>query len=89
MTLVRFRRSSQITLPAEVKDKLKLKEGDYLEVEVVEGGALLKPVSSRVGTNWQEFAERVKPTSEQAEKPLDQQEAEIAEEVEAFRHRHG
>ena len=35
----------QVTLPAELRQKLQVKEGDYLEAEVVENGMLLKPVA--------------------------------------------
>ena len=45
MALVSVLRGGQVTLPAEVRQKLKLARGDYLEVEVVEHGLLLKPVS--------------------------------------------
>jgi AbrB family looped-hinge helix DNA binding protein len=34
-----------VTLPAELRQKLQVKEGDYLEAEVVENGMLLKPVA--------------------------------------------
>ena len=45
MALVRVRRAAQLTLPAEVRQALKVEEGDYLEAEIVEGGVLLKPVA--------------------------------------------
>jgi AbrB family looped-hinge helix DNA binding protein len=45
MTLVRLLRGGQVTLPAKVRQKLKLAHGDSLEAEVVENGVLLKPVS--------------------------------------------
>ena len=45
MTLVRLRERAQITLPQEVRDALRVKQGDYLEAEVVEGGVLLRPVA--------------------------------------------
>lgn len=46
MTLVRLRRAAQLTLPQEIRDAAKLKEGDYLEAEMTASGAiLLKPVS--------------------------------------------
>jgi AbrB family looped-hinge helix DNA binding protein len=45
MALVRLLRGGQVTLPADVRQKLKLAQGDYLEAEVVENGVLLKPVS--------------------------------------------
>jgi AbrB family looped-hinge helix DNA binding protein len=45
MALVRLLRGGQVTLPAEVRQRLKLAQGDYLEAEVVEDGVSLKPVS--------------------------------------------
>ena len=45
MTLVKLRRAAQITLPLEIRQAAHLKEGDYLQAEVVEGGILLRPVS--------------------------------------------
>jgi AbrB family looped-hinge helix DNA binding protein len=46
MTLVRLRRAAQITLPEELREAAKLKEGDYLEAELTDHGAiLLKPVT--------------------------------------------
>lgn len=45
MSLVKVRRAAQITLPAEVREKLNVKEGDYLEAEVREGVLMLKPVA--------------------------------------------
>jgi AbrB family looped-hinge helix DNA binding protein len=35
---------AQLTLPAEVRRALNVKEGDYLEAQVVKEGVLLKPV---------------------------------------------
>jgi AbrB family looped-hinge helix DNA binding protein len=43
MALVRVRERAQITLPQEVRDALKVKQGDYLEAEIVAGGVLLRP----------------------------------------------
>ncbi len=45
MALMRVRRMAQLTLPAEVRRALKVKEGDYLEAKVVKDGVLLKPVA--------------------------------------------
>jgi AbrB family looped-hinge helix DNA binding protein len=45
MALVRLLRGGQVTLPAELRQKLQVKEGDYLQAEVVENGMLLKPVA--------------------------------------------
>lgn len=45
MTLIKLRRAAQITLPREIRQAARLKEGDYLEAEVTEAGILLRPVS--------------------------------------------
>lgn len=89
MTLVRVRRDGQVTLPAKLRQKLKLARGDYLEAEVVEDGVLLRPVSDveRERALEQMFAAkaRVRPTPEQARKSPEEQEREIFEEVKAMR----
>ena len=46
MTRVRLLRDGQVTLPAEVRRKLRLAAGDYLEAELVESGVLLKLVTA-------------------------------------------
>jgi AbrB family looped-hinge helix DNA binding protein len=89
MTLVRVLRRGQITLPAAVRQKLKLAQGDYLQAEVVDNGVLLRPVSDveRRQALKRMFAAkaRVRPTPEQARKSPEQQEREIFEEVRAMR----
>lgn len=45
MSLLKVRRFSQITLPSKIRRKFHLVEGDYLEIEEVKQGILLKPVS--------------------------------------------
>lgn len=45
MALVKVIRNGQITLPAEARRALRLKEGDYLEAEVIDGEVRLKPVA--------------------------------------------
>jgi AbrB family looped-hinge helix DNA binding protein len=44
MALVKLLRGGQVTLPAETRRMLRLKEGDYLDAEIVEGSLRLKPV---------------------------------------------
>jgi AbrB family looped-hinge helix DNA binding protein len=44
MARVRLLRGGKVTLPAAVRHKLDLAQGDWLEAEVVESGVLLKPV---------------------------------------------
>ena len=45
MPLMRVRRAAQLTLSAELRKALNVKEGDYLEARIVSGGVLLAPVS--------------------------------------------
>jgi AbrB family looped-hinge helix DNA binding protein len=45
MSLVKIRRAAQITLPSDIRQALGVKEGDYLEAELVEGGVMLRPVA--------------------------------------------
>jgi len=45
MALLKILRSSQITLPVELRRQFNLAEGDYLDAQAVAGGILLKPVS--------------------------------------------
>lgn len=46
-SLVRLRRSSQITLPLHIREAAKLNDGDYLEASITEDGILLRPVTVR------------------------------------------
>ncbi len=43
MTLVRVRGAGEVTLPAEARDRLRLHEGDYLEVELIGNALMMKP----------------------------------------------
>lgn len=45
MALVKVARQGAVTLPAEARRALGIKEGDYLEAEVVDGELRLKPVA--------------------------------------------
>lgn len=92
MALVKVRNRAQITLPAGVRKALKVSEGDYLDAELVEGGVILKPVTvvDREAA-WREIdAARatVRPTAEQAAKPVEEQEREIRETVDEVRREH-
>ncbi len=89
MTRVRLLRGGQVTLPAEVRRKLKLAEGDYLEAELVETGVLLTPLCGaereRALERMLEAKARVRPTPEQARKSPEEQEREAFDEVKAMR----
>ena len=92
MTLVRVLRGGQVTLPAEVRQKLKLAKGDYLEAEVVERGVLLKPVSvverEQAWARLREAQQSVRYIGPEPRPDPDDEEQMIFEEVEAFRHTH-
>ena len=45
MALVKLLRGGLLTVPAEVRKALRLKDGDYLDLELTENGILLKPVA--------------------------------------------
>lgn len=92
MALLRVRRFAQITLPADLREKFNLAEGDYLEAEAVEQGILLKPVTV-VGREkaWDkifEAMERVQDRESSQEQSSKEQEEEIAEMVKTFRKQH-
>ena len=44
MPLVKVKRHCQITLPANMRRKFKIDEGDYLEIDDKSGSIVLKPV---------------------------------------------
>jgi AbrB family looped-hinge helix DNA binding protein len=43
MFMVKVVRNGQVTIPKEIREKLGIKEGDFLEVEPADQGILLKP----------------------------------------------
>ena len=46
MSLVRAGRAAQITLPRDIREAVRLEEGDYLEAEMTKAGAIIsRPVS--------------------------------------------
>jgi AbrB family looped-hinge helix DNA binding protein len=93
MALVRLLRGGQVTLPAELRQKLKLAQGDYLEAEMVENGVLLKPVSvverERAWQRVLEAPKSVRYIGPQPRPSPEEEEQMIFEAVEAFRHGHG
>jgi AbrB family looped-hinge helix DNA binding protein len=92
MSLVKVRRAAQITLPAEVRDALRVGEGDYLEAELVEGGVMFRPVAivsrEQAWRDVEDATASVRPSAEQAAKPLEEQEREILEVVDEARREH-
>ena len=93
MALMRVRALSQLTLPADVRKALNVKEGDYLEAEIVEQGVLLKPVSvvarnRRRHQAWkriQDIASRVVDLKPNLKEDITAEEERIAAEVTKMR----
>jgi AbrB family looped-hinge helix DNA binding protein len=89
MALIKLRVRGQITLPREIREALKLREGDDLEIEVVEGGVLLKPSDTTArDAAWKRIRKSqgaVRPTPAQAAKEVEKQEREILEVVDQTR----
>ena len=45
MSNVKVKRKGQVTIPLELRERFKIKEGSVLEVEAREQGILLKPAA--------------------------------------------
>jgi AbrB family looped-hinge helix DNA binding protein len=45
ISLIKVTRNGQVTLPAEVRKALQVKEGDYIAAEALGSGVYLKPIS--------------------------------------------
>lgn len=89
MALLKILRSSQITLPAELRRQFGLAEGDYLEAQTTSEGILLKPVTvverQKAGKALLKLLDRVH-AKQPASKLTDQeQEQLIVKEIKAYR----
>ncbi len=87
MTLVRVRRAAQLTLPAEIRKALDVKDGDYLEAKVVKNGVMLKPVAvtdrERAWKKIEEITSRVRDLKPTGNPKADEEW--IAREIKRFR----
>ena len=81
--LIKMTRSGQIILPAEVRNVLSLKEGDYLEAGVIDGKIQIEPLVkvNREETERQleEILSHVKYTGPEPMPPVDDLTGEIAD----------
>ena len=89
MALIKLRRFAQLTLPAEVRKRFRLTEGDYLEVQSTKSGILLKPVSvvDRAAA-WKEVGKVLKQVHAQqptSKRSVREEEEWLAQEVKAYR----
>lgn len=92
MALVKLKRWAQLTLPADIRRAYDLAEGDYLEVEPVAEGILLKPVSvierKRAWKDLHEAAAEVRDARPKKGQSPSEEEEEIADAVRSFRREH-
>ncbi len=94
MTLMQVRRAAQLTLPADVRQALNVKEATifYLEAYITKDGVLLTPVQvverERAWKNIENIAARVRNLEpDPNENPMAIEER-IAKEVRDFRRKH-
>jgi bifunctional DNA-binding transcriptional regulator/antitoxin component of YhaV-PrlF toxin-antitoxin module len=88
MTRVRLLRGGRVTLPVDIRQKLKVTQGDYLEAEVVESGVLLKPALDITREEaWEELIRIIDEPKRRAPSTMSPEEEEewIAEEIKAAR----
>ena len=82
-SLIKMTRSGQITLPAEVRKVLALKEGDYLEADVIDGKIQLEPLvkinREEAERQLDEILSRVKYTGPEPMPSVDELTGEIAD----------
>ena len=92
MAVVKVGRAGRITLPAEVRRRLNVAEGDDLAAEVVDDGVLLRPMPAAGGGRaWARLFDSAAGVRDLAPKPGQsprEEEEEIAEAVKAFRRGH-
>ncbi|RLE91779.1 MAG: AbrB/MazE/SpoVT family DNA-binding domain-containing protein [Thermoprotei archaeon] len=60
MSIVRITRKYQVTIPKKVREKLKLRVGDLLKVEVEEGKIVFRPLTPRSEDPVEELLSLVK-----------------------------
>ncbi len=87
MPRVRVRRAPEITLPKEAWQKLGASDGDYIDVDIVEEGVVLRPLSEREKA-WERITEVRKSVRYIGPEPRPSPEEEeqwIAEEIKAMR----
>lgn len=92
MTLMRVRRAAQLTLPADIRQALNVKEGDFLEAHITKDGVLLTPVQvverKRAWEGILHAMSQVRDTRPDPNEDIVAEEEKIAEEIKAFRHKH-
>ena len=92
MALIRMLRGGMFTLPATTRKELGLKEGDYVEVQVVDGEVRLKPVTlvnpREAERRLDEILSRVTPREHRPERSEDELVSEVADLIRQTRREH-
>ena len=92
MSLLKLRKFAQVTLPADLRKKFNLTEGDFLEAEAVEKGILLKPVTvverEKAWNQVFQSMENVKDRKPKPKQSAKKKEEEIVKMVKVFRKHH-
>lgn len=93
MPLVTVKSKFQVTIPAKLRDRIDLHEGDLMEATIVEGGILLRPkeVVDRnvIADNIEAIFQKITPLPEDASRSEDEiMEDTVADIAEARRQRH-
>ncbi len=92
MSLLKLRKFAQVTLPADLRKKFNLAEGDFLEAEAVEKGILLKPVTVVEREKaWNQVLHSMTSAKDRKPKPKQstkKQEEEITKMVKDYRKQH-
>lgn len=87
MPLIKVIRHGQITLPAEFRNALELREGDYLEAELEKGKIVLKPAvvmnRAEATRRLQALLDKIHARNESI--PEEQVEREVAEAIKEVR----
>lgn len=88
MTVIKVLPTGQLTLPDDLRRRLQLGEGTYLEAVEVEGGILLRPLANAAARGWQRVlsvVEQDKWASNEPRPDPGQEEEQIADLIAAFR----
>ena len=83
VSLIKVTRNGRVTLPAEVRKALQVKEGDYIAAEARDSGVFLKPIlivyREEAGRQLDEILSRVKYTGPEPMPSADELAGDVAD----------
>src|SRR5215217_9693480 len=93
LSLIKVTRNGQITLPAELRKALAVKEGDYVEAELIGGKVQLQPVTvvnrNEADRRLEEILSRVTYTGPEPMPSIDDLAGDISDIIHDMRREHG